>query len=206
MTRTSSTKLLLPLTFIIIVATLGCAAEDSTDTAETAAAEDAQTTAPDPAPGLALEARLESAAGQTISGIVTLEPQPDGSTVSITGEVRGLTPGPHGFHIHEIGDCSAPDFSSAGGHFAPRGHAHAGPDAPEHHAGDLGNIQASEEGVAVIETSSDAISLLEGDPMSVLGRAVVIHADADDLTSQPSGAAGGRVACGVLVERSAATP
>ena len=91
----------------------------------------------------------------------------------------------------------ASDFTSAGGHFNPAGVDHAGPGAETRHAGDLGNIEVAADGTAHLEVSSDIITLGEGDN-SVMGKAVIVHKDADDLTSQPTGAAGARIACGVI--------
>jgi Cu-Zn family superoxide dismutase len=116
--------------------------------------------------------------------------------VRITGRITGLNPGTHGFHVHEFGDCSAADFASAGGHFNPTGQPHAGPKDAHRHAGDLGNVEAAADGsVSVDYTDSDM--RFDGDK-SIVGRAAVVHANADDLKTQPSGNAGGRVACGVI--------
>ena len=128
-------------------------------------------------------------------GTVTFTPVEDG--VRIVADVQGLEPGLHGFHLHEYGDCTAPDFISAGGHFNPTGAAHGSPDDPEHHAGDFGNITVDEDGTGHKELVSEMITLGEG-PSSILGRAVIIHQHEDDLETQPTGAAGGRVACGVV--------
>ena len=116
--------------------------------------------------------------------------------VRVTGEVRGLTPGKHGFHIHELGDCSAPDGTSAGGHYNPMGKPHGGPDSVERHVGDLGNITADMSGKASYDRIDRYLSL--NGPYSIIGRAVIIHAGEDDLVSQPTGNAGARVACGVI--------
>ncbi|RMG44380.1 MAG: superoxide dismutase family protein [Acidobacteria bacterium] len=119
--------------------------------------------------------------------------------VVVEADVTGLAPGKHGFHIHEWGDCSAPDGKSAGGHFNPTGAPHGGPEADEAHAGDLGNLVADANGHATLELTSTRISLSPG-PTDIRGRAVIVHAGEDDLTSQPTGAAGGRLACGVIME------
>jgi Cu-Zn family superoxide dismutase len=116
--------------------------------------------------------------------------------VEISGEVTGLSPGLHGFHIHEYGDCSAMDASSAGGHFNPTHMPHAGPDNAKRHVGDLGNLKADESGKAVVRTTDKMIQL--HGPHSILGRSVIVHASTDDLKSQPSGNSGDRVACGVI--------
>ncbi|MDY7091946.1 MAG: superoxide dismutase family protein [Acidobacteriota bacterium] len=131
-----------------------------------------------------------------LQGVVNFS-ESDG-VVTITAEVKGLSgAGTHGFHIHETGDCSAPDFTSAGGHFNPTDTIHGGPSDEEHHAGDLGNLEIGEDGSGTLEHTSSMITLGEG-PNSVVGKAVILHEKADDLVSQPTGAAGGRVACGII--------
>jgi Cu-Zn family superoxide dismutase len=132
--------------------------------------------------------------GSKVNGTVSFAK--DGKGVRITANVEGLSPGLHGFHIHEFGDCSSPDASSAGGHFNPTGMPHAGPKAEKRHVGDLGNLEAAKNGVAKLEVTDDVISL-EG-PESIVGRSVIIHARTDDLKTQPAGGAGARVACGVI--------
>ena len=117
--------------------------------------------------------------------------------VRVSGEVRGLVPGSeHGFHIHEKGDCSAPDATSAGGHFNPATKPHAARDAAERHTGDLGNLKADPYGMARANFVDSVLSL-DG-PNSIVGKAVIIHQNADDFTTQPTGNAGGRLACGVI--------
>lgn len=116
--------------------------------------------------------------------------------VKLTGQVTGLTPGKHGFHIHEFGDLTnAQDGSSAGGHYAPRGRAHGQPTARERHIGDLGNIEADANGIASIDMTDKLIEL--GGVHSILGRAVVVHAG-EDTFGQPTGDAGDRVGFGVI--------
>jgi Cu-Zn family superoxide dismutase len=152
--------------------------------------------APTPAPELRAVARLAGPEGSTVSGTVTFAEA--NGTVTVSGHVEGATPsGEHGFHVHETGDCSAPDFSSAGGHFNPTGTPHAGPADAERHAGDLGNITIGEEGTGHLELTTDLLTVAEG-PNSVVGKAVILHEKRDDLVSQPTGDAGGRVACGVV--------
>ncbi len=116
--------------------------------------------------------------------------------VDITAQLTGLKPGPHGFHIHQYGDCSALDGASAGGHYNPTAMSHGGPDSPQRHVGDLGNIVADESGKAEYKRTDHVIQL-RGDN-SIIGRAIIVHAGPDDPTSQPSGNAGARVACGVI--------
>jgi Cu-Zn family superoxide dismutase len=138
---------------------------------------------------------LHPTAGNKVSGTVTFTEEADG--VKVRAEITGLTPGNHGFHVHEFGDCSAADATSAGAHFNPTHKPHAGPDAPERHVGDMGNIQADASGKATLEYVDHQISLTN-DQRSVIGRSVVVHAKADDLKSQPAGDSGARVACGVI--------
>jgi Cu-Zn family superoxide dismutase len=98
--------------------------------------------------------------------------------------------------VHELGDCTAPDGTSAGGHFNPEGMPHGAPADAQRHVGDLGNLTADDSGMAHYERTDDVIAL-SGDH-SIVGRGIIVHAGADDLTSQPTGAAGARVACGVI--------
>lgn len=143
---------------------------------------------------LVARARLQPAAGQDVQGEVLFRETDQGVRVQVVA--HGLTPGMHGFHVHEIGDCSAPDFESAGAHFAPAGHPHGAP-AAESHAGDLGNVEADANGTVETVIMARHVELDPGQ-RSIVGRAIVIHAQPDDLTSQPSGNAGARVACGVI--------
>lgn len=142
------------------------------------------------------KAVLAPTAGNETQGVVTFT-QVEGG-VRIQAEVTGLTPGNHGFHVHEKGDCSAPDATSAGGHFNPTGHQHGAPSDAERHAGDLGNLAADETGRAVLDWVDPSMQLT-GDA-SIVGRGVIVHADEDDYATQPTGNAGGRVACGVIVQ------
>lgn len=140
---------------------------------------------------------LNPTRGNNVTGIVNFEVVEGG--VRITATVDGLTPGKHGFHIHEYGDCSAPDGASAGGHFNPSRKKHGGPDHLERHVGDLGNIVADETGHATYDRLDSIISL-KG-PDTIAGRSIVVHSLPDDYKTQPTGNSGGRVACGVIVER-----
>ena len=134
---------------------------------------------------------LKATKGNKVRGRLMLKQMDAG--VKVTGRISGLTPGEHGFHIHEFGDMTAPDGTSAGGHFNPDGHPHGGPDSKERHAGDLGNITADSEGIAKIEGMAPGLKL-----HYIIGRAFVVHGGKDDLKSQPSGDAGPRVAVGVV--------
>lgn len=132
--------------------------------------------------------------GNNVRGKVTFTVVDKG--VSIDADIEGLKPGYHGFHVHEFGDCSAPDGSSAGGHFNPSHKKHGAPDASERHAGDLGNIEADGNGVSHFHRVDQVVSL--NGPESIIGKSVIIHADPDDFKTQPTGNSGGRVACGVI--------
>ena len=133
--------------------------------------------------------------GNKVSGTVTFTEVADG--VQVHAEIAGLAPGNHGFHVHEFGDCTAADDSSAGGHFNPTNQPHAGPDVDARHVGDMGNIEADASGAAKLDYLDHSMSLANDD-RSIIGRSVVVHAKADDLKSQPAGDSGARVACGVI--------
>jgi Cu-Zn family superoxide dismutase len=137
---------------------------------------------------------LHPASASQVTGTVTFTSMSDG--VQVVADVTGLAPGKHGFHIHEFGDCSAADATSAGGHFNPTHKQHGGPDSAEHHVGDLGNLEADASGKAHLEWKDKSMKLT-GDN-SILGHAVIVHENEDDLKSQPVGNAGGRLACGVI--------
>jgi Cu-Zn family superoxide dismutase len=141
-------------------------------------------------------AELKATAGNQVSGTVTFVAA-DGK-IRVVADLQGLAPGKHGFHVHEKGDCSAPDASSAGDHFNPAGGPHGAPTDPveKRHVGDLGNLEADADGKAHLELTDEVIALVGEN--SIVGKAVVVHAQADDLTSQPTGDAGGRLACGVI--------
>ena len=121
----------------------------------------------------------------------------DGSRVRVTAEITGLSPGAHGFHLHEKGDCSAADGMSTGGHFNPQSKKHGAPDTPDRHAGDLGNLNADQSGKATLNMMVDGISVGKGMD-GVIGRGLIVHANADDLKTDPTGNAGGRFGCGVI--------
>lgn len=146
------------------------------------------------------KAELESKSGSSAKGTVDIRRTASG--ISVSAVVSGVTPpGKHGIHIHEKGDCSAPDASSAGGHFNPLSKPHAGPNHTESHIGDLGNIEIDQEGNGTLHVTMEDVhyNLKElGGWEVILGKAVIIHEKADDLKTQPTGNAGGRIACGIL--------
>jgi superoxide dismutase, Cu-Zn family len=141
-------------------------------------------------------AMLAPTEGYTASGAVQF--RQNGDVMQINIRIDGLEPNAvHGLHIHEIGDCRASDASSAGGHFDPQGNKHGGPQDNLRHAGDLGNVNSDADGTAQTEIEVGGISLGTG-PDSIIGRSVIVTAQADDLVSQPSGNAGARIACGLI--------
>ena len=137
---------------------------------------------------------LNPTKGSSVSGTVIFTQTTQG--IKVLAELDGLTVGEHGFHIHEFGDCSAADGTSAGGHFNPEGHQHAGLGSEMNHIGDLGNLVADENGHAHLEFTTSQIQL--NGTNSIIGRSIIVHAQADDLKSQPTGNAGARVACGTI--------
>lgn len=132
--------------------------------------------------------------GNNVSGTVTFEKVEDSVTVS--AEVEGLEEGQHGFHVHQYGDCSASDGTSAGGHYNPTNNDHGAPTDENRHMGDMGNIEATGQETATRDYM-DPVLKLNG-PDGIIGHAVIIHGGQDDFQSQPSGDAGPRLACGVI--------
>ena len=142
-------------------------------------------------------AALQSTKGSKTFGEATFE-EVDGK-VRVVVHAQGLRPGQaHGFHIHEAGDCSSGDGMSAKGHFNPHGKPHGNPSSPERHAGDLPSLEADKGGRAKLDVTVDAITVKPG-AASIVGRGLIIHADPDDYKTQPTGNAGARLACGVIV-------
>jgi len=141
-------------------------------------------------------ATLEPRSGSSVKGNLTFTQV--GDVVRITGQISGHTKGPKGFHIHEKGDCSDDKAMSTGGHFNPHKMMHGGPYDPVKHAGDLGNITVGNDGTAMINFTVGDISVTRDRPDGIIGRAVIVHAVNDDLRTDPTGNAGGRVACGVI--------
>jgi len=166
---------ILPLALVLVPALSSCGSSE-TD-AESATAE------------------LQALGGSGVTGKATFTATTDGK-IHVEANLSGLTPGKHGFHVHEWGDCSAPDGMSAGGHFNPDGHEHGSPGVAAH-PGDLGNLEADTNGRATLSLVLDQVTLDAG-PLSIVGRGLIVHADPDDLTSQPVGMAGARIACAVV--------
>jgi len=140
-------------------------------------------------------ATLEPTRGNAAAGTVTFVQR--GGTVIVTADIRGLKPNSeHGFHVHEKGDCSSGDGMSAGGHFNPDGKPH-GPQGAAHHAGDMPNLKADAAGNATASFMLDDVTVAPG-AKSVVGRGLIVHKDADDYKTQPTGNAGARLACAVI--------
>jgi len=142
-------------------------------------------------------AQLEARSGSTVSGSASFLQTAGG--VKVSAKFSGLTPGEHGFHLHESGDCSAADAMSAKGHFNPEARAHGDPGRSEHHAGDMPNLLANAQGEATYAYQLTGATL--SGPNGLVGRSAVVHADPDDYNSQPAGNSGKRVACGTIVSR-----
>lgn len=141
---------------------------------------------------------LEARSGSQVAGTVSFSPH--GDKILVEARIGGLTPGEHGIHVHEAGDCSAADASSAKGHFNPAGRLHGHHEKGEHHAGDLPNLVADANGRASYRAEISGVQLAAG-PQGIIGRSLVVHADPDDYQTQPAGNSGKRVACGVIAAR-----
>jgi superoxide dismutase, Cu-Zn family len=138
---------------------------------------------------------LHPTEGNEVSGTVTFEQDDEG--VRVVADLEGMDEnGNHGFHIHQYGDCTAEDGTSAGGHFNPNDSEHGAPDDMSRHVGDLGNLETDEEGNATADFVDPMLTL--NGPNSIIGRGVIIHSGEDDFETQPTGDAGSRLACGVI--------
>lgn len=198
-------SLAIALCLLIAVAALsaaGCKHEETTTT--TTGTEPGMS---EPAPEAAPPAATEPAMGGRTAEATLASSQPGvggtvrfteeaGGGVRVVADVTGAKAGKHGFHIHETGDCSAPDYKSAGGHFNPTGAVHACAPTDPRHSGDFGNIEVGPNGVGHMEMV--ATNLTFDGPSSLVGKAVILHAGEDDCKTQPSGNSGDRIACGVI--------
>jgi Cu-Zn family superoxide dismutase len=146
--------------------------------------------------GPSAEAVMQPTQGNTANGSVIFSQS--GDKVKVSARITGLSAGLHGFHIHEKGDCSAPDGMSTGGHFNPDGKKHGAPGHNEHHAGDFGNLSPDSNGTAVLTLTTSQISLDPNASNSIIGKGLIVHADPDDFTTQPTGNSGKRLSCGVI--------
>ena len=141
-------------------------------------------------------ADLQPTKGNTAKGTATFTQV--GDRVRVHAVVTGLAPGSeHGFHVHEVGDCSSGDGMSTKGHFNPYGKPHAHFSTSERHAGDLPALKADASGRAEVTVELDVLTVAAG-PASVVGRGLIVHAQPDDYRTQPTGNAGGRIACAVI--------
>jgi Cu-Zn family superoxide dismutase len=150
---------------------------------------------PPPVAGPTASADIRGPGGSKLTGKASFQQREN--KVAVRVEVQGAPPGEHGVHVHEKGDCSDPEFKSAGGHFNPTGVNHGGPNSPVHHPGDFGNMVVKEDGTGVLELETDLLTVPEG-TMSVVGKSIIVHEKPDDLTTQPTGNAGGRIGCGEI--------
>jgi Cu-Zn family superoxide dismutase len=140
-------------------------------------------------------AMLHPTSGSQAVGMVHFQQMSDGS-VEVSVDLTNVPPGVHGFHIHDKGDCGD-NGNAAGGHFNPMSMPHGAPDAVSHHAGDFGNVTADASGKVSTKFTTHSITVAAG-ANSVVGHAVILHGNPDDLTTQPTGNAGPRIACGVV--------
>lgn len=147
--------------------------------------------------------RIEPTTEQEVSGYVTFQQMEEG--LLVTAYVTGLDQPRHGFHIHENGSCEpgadGDPAGAAGGHFNPQGHDHGAPEneEPARHVGDFGNLEPNPDGIAQL-SFVDPLAALSGEN-NIIGRAIVVHDQEDDLVSQPTGDAGGRIGCGIIAAR-----
>jgi Cu-Zn family superoxide dismutase len=186
---------------LAVIGATGCGGRDTarTESSDSAAAIDTMHHTSGEGDPMIAEAQLSPTQGSNVHGSVIFTQV--GGGLRIAGHVTGLAPGEHGFHIHEKGDCSAPDASSAGAHWNPMSMQHGGPHTAQRHAGDLGNLTADAQGVAHF-AMTDSVLTLDGEN-GIIGKSVVVHEKQDDLTTQPSGGSGARLACGVIELRGA---
>lgn len=190
-------KSLISLSLFALVLALGCApaeepAEDEMDEVEVVEAP-AETAVV--AEASVATATLATADGTEV-GHVTFIETPAGVQVSADLHDVAADDGLHGFHVHQTGECSPPDFTTAGDHFDPEGVDHACPPTTPRHAGDLGNVSIA-GGSGLLDLTTDGVTVAPGDT-SVVGKAVILHEGEDDCTTQPTGDAGNRLACGVV--------
>ena len=140
-------------------------------------------------------ATLAPTSGSTAAGTVHLTQLGDGA-VEVQVNLTGVPEGTHGFHIHERGDCGD-NGNAAGGHYNPTGTPHGAPHADQKHAGDFGNVTANAQGNVATRFTTRSITVADG-PITAVGHAIILHANPDDLQTQPTGNAGARIACGVV--------
>lgn len=151
------------------------------------------------APANVVKLKLEPKSGSGVTGTATFRER--NGEVTFEAAISGLKPGIHAIHIHEKADCSAADASSAGGHWNPTFKKHGKWTDAEHHKGDIGNFSTDEYGNGTITLKTDEWCIGCGDPnKDILGKGLIVHEKADDFTTQPTGNAGGRVACSAIIK------
>jgi Cu-Zn family superoxide dismutase len=150
-----------------------------------------------PAAAQQAKAELRNAKGETIGNATFTE---TAAGVAIAVEVSGLTPGPHGIHVHQVGRCDPPEFESAGDHFNPENKQHGAENPRGKHAGDLGNIDVGQDGRGTLNQTTNAVTLGSGENSLLRGQgtSLILHASADDRKTDPAGNSGDKVACGVI--------
>lgn len=173
-------------TAVLMTLALGACAQKTVETP--------QPPPPPPAPTKA-QAVLKAAKGTKQKGMIHFTDE-GGGQMKLDVMLEGLKPGPHGFHIHEVGDCSGKDFASAGGHFNPTHMKHGAP-GKDSHVGDLGNVTVDRKGKVSTTLIAEGVDLGAG-PHGIIGKSVIVHQGKDDLKSQPAGNSGPRVLCGVI--------
>lgn len=141
-------------------------------------------------------ASLEAKSGTTTGGRATFTQQ--GGKVTLELDVENAPEGTHAVHLHETGDCSAEDASSAGGHWNPTGAAHGRFGENGFHLGDIGNLEVAADGTGKLTFSTEHWSIGGGGDTDIAGKAIIVHTSADDFNTQPTGNAGARIACGVV--------
>jgi Cu-Zn family superoxide dismutase len=196
----NASRSLLAAALLGALATSACTREQAAPPAAEVAPPPAEAplvdTPPPPAAASAI-ARITGAGDNPANGEVTVVAMGDG--VHLNGTIAGLAPdSEHGFHLHEVGDCSDPANGSAGTHLNPSAQAHGAPDAATRHAGDMPNLRADASGNAVVDIHLSGVNLGARDGLDVVGRALVVHEKNDDYATQPSGASGTPIACGVI--------
>ena len=140
---------------------------------------------------------MQSTKNNTAKGFINFVQDDD--KILVSGRITGLKANSeHGFHIHEKSACGE-DGMSAGGHFNPTNKPHGNNNSMNHHAGDMPSIRADNKGEAVLNFETKGISITNADT-SIMGRSVIIHRDADDYTTQPTGNSGPRLACGIITK------
>lgn len=147
----------------------------------------------------ALNLVFESKSNSTVAGTATFTEKK--GNVTLVAKLTGLKPGVHAIHIHEKSDCSAADGSSAGGHWNPTFKKHGKLGEGEAHKGDIGNFTADENGTGTITFSTAEWCIgCEDQTKNILGKSIIVHANPDDFTTQPTGNAGGRIACTAVIK------